>query len=127
MVLMPVSAPIKVLVLAAKMLSPELGGGHEATRVHHVSRRCGGGAAAAWPIAARAQQPERMVIGLLQIGTPSSYDLSGFRQGLKEAGYVEDQNLVIEYRFANDDPARLPELASDLTADKRVAFEGLDI
>jgi putative ABC transport system substrate-binding protein len=51
------------------------------------------------------------VIGLLQIGTPSSYDLSGFRQGLKDAGYVEGQNLAIEYRFANDDPARLPELA----------------
>jgi putative tryptophan/tyrosine transport system substrate-binding protein len=70
------------------------------------------GAAAAWPITLRAQQPER--IGLLQIGTPSSYDLSGFRQGLKDGGYVEGQNLAIEYRFANDDPARLPELASDL-------------
>ena len=73
-----------------------------------------GGAVAGWPFAARAQQPERPVIGLLQIGTPSSYDLSGFRQGLKDAGYVEGQNLVVEYRFANDDPARLPELASDL-------------
>lgn len=73
-----------------------------------------GGAAAGWPLAASAQQPERPVIGLLLIGTPSSYDLSGFRQGLKDAGYVEGQNLAIEYRFANDDPARLPELASDL-------------
>jgi putative ABC transport system substrate-binding protein len=72
------------------------------------------GGAAAWPIATHAQQPERPVIGLLLIGTQSSYDLSGFRQGLKDAGYIEGQNLAIEYRFANDDPARLPELASDL-------------
>jgi putative ABC transport system substrate-binding protein len=73
-----------------------------------------GSAAATWPLAARAQAPERPVIGVLAIGTPTSYDLSGFRQGLKDAGYVDGQNLAIEYRFANDDPARLPELASDL-------------
>jgi putative tryptophan/tyrosine transport system substrate-binding protein len=72
------------------------------------------GAAATWSLAARAQQPERPVIGVLQIGASSSYDLSGFRQGLKDAGYVDGENLTIEYRFANDDPARLPELASDL-------------
>ncbi len=67
-----------------------------------------------WPLAAHAQQPTIPVIGLLLIGTPSGYDLSGFRQGLKDAGYVEGQNLAIEYRFANDDPAGLSELASDL-------------
>jgi putative tryptophan/tyrosine transport system substrate-binding protein len=72
------------------------------------------GSAAAWPIATLAQQPERPLIGLLLVGTPSSYNLSGFRQGLKDAGYVEGQNLAIEYRFANDDLTRLPELASDL-------------
>src|SRR5262249_50242467 len=54
------------------------------------------------------------VIGLIQQGTPSSFSLSGFRQGLKEGGYVEGQNLAIEYRWADDDPSRLPELASDL-------------
>jgi putative ABC transport system substrate-binding protein len=54
------------------------------------------------------------VIGLLQIGGPSSYSFSGLRQGLKEAGYVEGQNLAVEYRFANDDPGRLLELAADL-------------
>ena len=73
-----------------------------------------GGTAVAWPLAARAQQPVKPVIGLLLIGTSSSYDLSGFRQGLKDAGYIEGQNIEIEYRFANDDTGRLPELASDL-------------
>ena len=70
--------------------------------------------AAAWPLAARAQQPERPVIGLLVLGTQSYYDFSGFRQGLKDGGYVEGKNLTIEYRFANDDVALLPKLASDL-------------
>ena len=54
------------------------------------------------------------MIGILAIGTPTSYDLEAYREGLKEAGYVEGQNLAIEYRFANDDPSRLSELASDL-------------
>jgi putative tryptophan/tyrosine transport system substrate-binding protein len=74
--------------------------------------------ASTWPLAARAQQSTIPTIGVLQIGTPTSYDLSGFRQGLKEAGYVEGQNLKIEYRFANDDPAHLPELAADLVGRK---------
>jgi putative tryptophan/tyrosine transport system substrate-binding protein len=76
------------------------------------------GSAAASPLAARAQQPDRPVIGLLAIGTPTAWNLSGFRQGLKDAGYVEGRNLAIEYRFANDDPARLSELASDLVRRK---------
>jgi putative tryptophan/tyrosine transport system substrate-binding protein len=76
------------------------------------------GAAAAWPLAVRAQQPDRPVIGLLALGTASSWNLAGFRQGLKDAGYVEGRNLAIEYRFANDDMARLPELASDLVQRK---------
>src|SRR5215468_8336654 len=73
------------------------------------------GGAAAWPLAARAQRPEMPVIGALQIGAPSSWDFTGFRQGLKETGYVEGQNLaMIEVRWANNDPRRLPELADDL-------------
>ena len=72
----------------------------------------------AWPLVARAQQPDKPVIGLLAIGTSSAWNLAGFRQGLKDAGYVEGQNLTIEYRFANDDPARLPELAADLVRRK---------
>jgi len=70
------------------------------------------GSAAAWPVAAGAQQSGTPVIGMLQIG--ASWDFTGFRQGLKEAGYVENQNLAIEYRWANGDPNRLPELAADL-------------
>jgi putative ABC transport system substrate-binding protein len=70
------------------------------------------GGAAAWPLAVSAQQRPMPVVGLLQIG--SSMDFTGFRQGLKETGYVEGQNLMIEYRWANDNPNRLPELAEDL-------------
>jgi putative ABC transport system substrate-binding protein len=72
------------------------------------------GSAAAWPLAARAQRPEMPVIGLLLIGAPSSWDFTGFRQGLKDAGYVEGQNLAVEYQWANDDTDRLPLLAADL-------------
>jgi putative ABC transport system substrate-binding protein len=83
-----------------------------------VKRRqfiAGLGSAAAWPMAVRAQQAAVPVIGLLYTGAPSSWDFTGFRQGLKDAGYVEGQNLAaIEVRWANNDPARLPELAADL-------------
>src|SRR5215831_7273790 len=72
------------------------------------------GGAAVWPIAARAQRPEMPVIGVFQIGAPSSWDFTGFRQGLKDTGYLEGQNLAIEIRWANNDPRRLPELADDL-------------
>src|SRR6516162_8408488 len=70
------------------------------------------GGAAAWPLVAGAQQPALPVIGLLQIGAPSSWDFAGFRQGLKDTGYVEGQNLAVEYQWANDDPDRLPQLAT---------------
>ena len=72
------------------------------------------GSAAAWPVVARAQQPAMPVIGLLQIGAPSSRDFTGFRQGLKDMGYVEGQNLTMDVRWANDYPDRLPGLAADL-------------
>jgi putative ABC transport system substrate-binding protein len=78
-----------------------------------------GGAAAAWPLAARGQQPERMpVVGFLRSTTASgsAHLVSAFRLGLSETGFVEGQNVGIEYRFAEDRPDRLPGLAAGLVA-----------
>jgi putative ABC transport system substrate-binding protein len=72
------------------------------------------GGAAMLPVAARAQPAGLPVIGLLVLGTLGSYSFSGLRRGLTEEGFQEGQNLAIEYRLANDEPDRLPQLASDL-------------
>jgi putative tryptophan/tyrosine transport system substrate-binding protein len=78
------------------------------------------GGTAAWPLAARAQQPERMRrIGALLFGTPETDpNLGAFRQGLRELGYLEGQNIVTEYRYAEGRPERLRALASELVAVK---------
>ena len=73
------------------------------------------GAAAAWPIGARAQQPAMPVVGFLSPGPPTQLDaIEAVRQGLREEGFFERQNVAIEFRFAEGRFDRLPELAKDL-------------
>jgi putative tryptophan/tyrosine transport system substrate-binding protein len=74
------------------------------------------GGATAWPLTARAQSPAMPVIGLLISASPGAMrqHIAAFREGLKESGYVEGQNVAVEYRFAEGQFDRMPALASDL-------------
>ena len=78
------------------------------------------GGAAAWPFAARAQKPAMPVIGFLNSGLSHGYTvaLTGFKQGLKDRGYIEGQNVAIEYRWAEGKNERLPALAAELVGRK---------
>jgi putative ABC transport system substrate-binding protein len=70
------------------------------------------GGSAAWPLAAQAQQPNMPVIGYL--GPEGRTELAGFKEGLRELGYVEGRNIIVEYRFGENSVTRLAELAADL-------------
>ena len=86
-----------------------------------------GGAAAAWPLVARAQRPAMLIIGFMSGRSPEdSADVaSAFRQGLADTGFIEGQTVKIEYRWANGDYDKLPALAADLVNQKVAVLVGV--
>src|SRR5438477_12332009 len=82
-----------------------------------------GGAAAAWPRVARAQQRAMPLVAFLNGGSPDGYApmVAAFRQGLKEAGFVEGQNVAVEYRWAQGQYDRVPAMALELVVGRQVA------
>ena len=77
-----------------------------------------GGAAASWPLSARAQQPAMPVVGFMMAGSRAALrdEITAFEAGLREMGFAEGQNLALEYRFAEGQFERFPAFASDLVS-----------
>jgi putative tryptophan/tyrosine transport system substrate-binding protein len=88
-----------------------------------------GGAAAAWPLAVRAQQPAMPVVGFLNSGSPGGREqhLAAFRQGLGETGYVDGRNVTIEYRWAEGRAERYVEIAAEFVRRKVDTLSGTAI
>ena len=84
-----------------------------------------GGAAAAWPLAARAQQPAIALVGLLSSAQLDDQQIGAIRRGLKDGGFVEGRNVAIKHRSADARFERLPALAADLVADPVAAIVAL--
>jgi putative ABC transport system substrate-binding protein len=82
------------------------------------------GATTSWPLAVRAQQPAMLVVGFLRStpAAPFKHLVTAFHQGLSETGFVEGQNIAIEYRFANNQLDELPSFAADLVRRKVAAI-----
>src|SRR5215472_13058229 len=83
------------------------------------------GSAAAWPLAARAQQPVMAVVGLLSSAQLDDRRIGAIRQGLKDGGYIEGRNIAIKYRSADSRFDRLPAMAADLVSDPAAAIVAL--
>lgn len=86
-----------------------------------------GGASVAWPFAVRAQQGAMPVVGFLYTGSPEADVVATFRKALSETGYIEGQNVAIEYRYAQSDYNQLPELVTDLIARRASAIAAVGI